>query len=806
MTDQSVQANANLLEAKTDSPASECVTNEGTNGVVAPVFATRFIYNSNVKPATVEAAFARKKSTAIQKFPGTIQSRTFWCGTARGGNHVHGNQTVNIAGESSEMLHKYNNETMNCDGFKPPREDTCDSGTVVCGVTRQLHADTRDPCGEKSTARDTLSDTYLHDQNNSQKTQGQVRISVNTASDNHSTMNCAKPIYDVNYCGFEDKFASEIICTNVKNKKARCDVQTPIFDLWKNQVDFTFGFVPLQEQVLPTVNIHDGVFSGSLLETHELVKATGKPNFLQARIPIQSQLNVEQWEKALVGYWDRQLLDLLKYGFPLDFNRACDLGQYTGNHSSAIEFPKDIEAYLQEELSYGALLGPFEKHPIKGGHCSPFMTRSKPNSDRHRVIVDLSWPQRASVNAGIDKASYLDSAFELTFPTVDDITSELKRLGRGAHIYKVDVSRAFRHVKVDPRDYDLLGLYWGGYYVDSCVPFGTRHGSQIFQRLSDAVRFMMRQKGYAIIDYIDDYVGVAVPSVVSASYAALLQLMSDLGLTVSQKKLVAPATQVTCLGVMIDSVNGTIAIPPEKLQQINKNVHDWLGKSVVSKRQLQSLLGLLLYIHKCVKPARIFLNRMLELLRSSHSTQRITLTSDFKRDLNWFATFLPKYNGVSLYDHRPIDMALHLDACLTGFGGRCGQFVYHLPITRGFRNWNIVHLEMVNILLAMRLFANIWAAKKIQINCDNEAVVTVLTTGKTRDAFLAACARNIWYVTAIHDIEVQYKHVSGVNNQVADILSRWQGSPAQIEFLHTQVPNAQWLNVTVDLLELDPYL
>ena len=66
----------------------------------------------------------------------------------------------------------------------------------------------------------------------------------------------------------------------------------------------------------------------------------------------------------------------------------------------------------------------------------------------------------------------------------------------------------------------------------------------------------------------------------------------------------------------------------------------------------------------------------------------------------------------------------------------------------------------------MRLFANIWAAKKIQINCNNQAVVTVLTTGKTRDAFLAACASNIWYVTAIHDMGVQYKHVNGVNNQV----------------------------------------
>ena len=192
-----------------------------------------------------------------------------------------------------------------------------------------------------------------------------------------------------------------------------------------------------------------------------------------------------------------------------------------------------------------------------------------------------------------------------------------------------------------------------------------------------------------------------------SSYVTLLNLMSALGLTVSEKKLVAPSTQVTCLGVMIDTIARTFAISPEKLEQINSTVRSWLGKSIISKRQLQSILGLLLYVYKCVKPARVFLNRMLELLRSSHATQRITLTSEFKRNLNWFATFLPKYNGVSLYDHRPIDMALHLHACLTGFGGRCGQFIYHLPIACDFRNWTIVHLEIVNTLLAMRLFANI---------------------------------------------------------------------------------------------------
>ena len=129
-----------------------------------------------------------------------------------------------------------------------------------------------------------------------------------------------------------------------------------------------------------------------------------------------------------------------------------------------------------------------------------------------------------------------------------------------------------------------------------------------------------------MIDYIDDYIGMGVPSVAWASYDALTDLMRELGLTISSKKLV---TQVTCLGVLIDTVRGTIAIPPEKLADISRAVHQWLTKDVASKRQLQSILGLLLYVHKCVKPARVFLNRMLELLRSAQERQKILLTPEF---------------------------------------------------------------------------------------------------------------------------------------------------------------------------------
>ena len=43
---------------------------------------------------------------------------------------------------------------------------------------------------------------------------------------------------------------------------------------------------------------------------------------------------------------------------------------------------------------------------------------------------------------------------------MDNITDEVLKLGKGCKIFKVDISRAFRHVPIDPGDLDLLGLYW----------------------------------------------------------------------------------------------------------------------------------------------------------------------------------------------------------------------------------------------------------------------------------------------------------------------------------------------------------
>ena len=93
-----------------------------------------------------------------------------------------------------------------------------------------------------------------------------------------------------------------------------------------------------------------------------------------------------------------------------------------------------------------------------------------------------------------------------------------------------------------------------------------------------------------------------------------------------------------------------------------------------------------------------------------------------------------------MYSHKQCDHTVELNACITGIGGVWNNYVYYLPILLNYLNLTIVHLEMLNILVAVHAFAAHWSHKKVLIKCDNAAVVQVLTHSRTKDAFLGACA------------------------------------------------------------------
>ena len=174
--------------------------------------------------------------------------------------------------------------------------------------------------------------------------------------------------------------------------------------------------------------------------------------------------------------------------------------------------------------------------------------------------MDLSFPKNQSVNAFVECDSYLGTDFVLTLPSIDNVVQSVIKLGRGSHLFKIDVARVFRHIKVDPGDFKFLGLYHEGYYYDTSLAFGFRHGSTFFTRLSDSIRYIMKSEGYQVVNYIDDVIGLGTPSVATKSYHRLISLMEELGLDINSSKNTPPSTLVTCLGIDINTITFTLSL------------------------------------------------------------------------------------------------------------------------------------------------------------------------------------------------------------------------------------------------------
>ena len=99
--------------------------------------------------------------------------------------------------------------------------------------------------------------------------------------------------------------------------------------------------------------------------------------------------------------------------------------------------------------------------------------------------MDLSWPKGHSVHDGVSKNTDLGTEFSLHYPSVDSIIRTLYQFGPWVSIFKVDISRAFHHIPIDPGDIDLLGLqHRDKLYPDLKTPFSYRLGSIFFFRKS----------------------------------------------------------------------------------------------------------------------------------------------------------------------------------------------------------------------------------------------------------------------------------------------------------------------------------
>ena len=78
--------------------------------------------------------------------------------------------------------------------------------------------------------------------------------------------------------------------------------------------------------------------------------------------------------------------------------------------------------------------------------------------------------------------------------------------------------------------------------------------------------------------------------------------------------------------------------------------------------------------------------------------------------------------------------------------------------------------------MAIALWGHEWKRKRIVFHCDNLSTVSIINKGRSKIPVIMSLMRKLTWSAAIGNYTVQAKHILGVNNSIADALSRFQMS------------------------------
>ena len=451
---------------------------------------------------------------------------------------------------------------------------------------------------------------------------------------------------------------------------------------------------------------------------------------------------------------------------------------------SALQRPEVIGEYLARECAEGRVIGPLDRAQFPMVHTRRFGVIPKGSTGKWCLILDLSSPEGHRVNDGIQ-----ESLCSLSYMSVDDAVYAVREKGRGTLLAKVDIRSAYRIVPVHPEDWWLLGMLWdGSIYIDTALPFGLKSAPKIFNAVADTVEWIAKQQGVGtILHHLDDFLIVGDPGPVEC--AAQLTIL----LAVAMEKLEGPATVLTFLSIEMDTSEMALRLPEQKLQELKQLVARWIGKRSCLKRDIQSLVGKLQHACKVVVPGRTFLRRMFELLSiTAKSQHHIRLNQAFRSDLLWWHTFLSSWNGVSmmrgLQSISPNEKVFTDASGVTGCGAWWGKSWLQLKWVAGmaFGSLPITQKEVLPVVLACVVWGWQWYQKTVLVHCDNEAAVTVLNSGYSRDPHIMHLLRRLFFIKAHFQINLRATHIPGAENIQADAISR----DLIVALFFSQVPEA----------------
>jgi hypothetical protein len=387
------------------------------------------------------------------------------------------------------------------------------------------------------------------------------------------------------------------------------------------------------------------------------------------------------------------------------------------------------------------------------------------------------------VNEGVDLARLP----ELRYTRVWDLVEHLRELRRAFPqeqilMAKADLAQAYRQASTRLSDVWMCCYYFDGWFwTDLRQPFGMSPCPNNFSRLSAAVEWIMRRKGHFVKVYLDDFGLMGVGTRCAEAMAVLLDLFAQLGLPVQRDKLEregVPATTMVFLGVVIDSDKMELRLEEARIAAMKSTLSKWCRRKRAKLRSIQSLAGVLNFAAAVIRPGRLYCHEIYRATRVSAGDRGkwITLSDAFRADVRWWLDVGMDWPGVAVIPPfeplTPEAAQWYTDASQWGYGAYFqGEFFYG-EWSDEERSLSINLRELLAVYFALAVFGPRVAHSHIWARCDNEMAVFVIGKLSAREPLLVHILRKLHAVQARHDVTLSPHHINGVDNVLADPLSR----------------------------------
>lgn len=500
-----------------------------------------------------------------------------------------------------------------------------------------------------------------------------------------------------------------------------------------------------------------------------------------------------------------ELLHIVRHGAEIlpRGKRLADVPPFeVHNYPATPEGAAATLADIESELARGVL--------IEVTHKPQYLTALSVKQEaagKVRVLRDCSAPEGNAANDHVDALHY----------TMMDVRDAQAAMRPRRWMAKVDIKAAFRTVGVRPDQRGLLGFKFrppeGGrdrYFVDTRLPFGLKNSSEIFCRLSTAVRAMMVTRGYeSVVVYVDDFLIIEdAQERCAQALQALLELLGGLGFTVSPHKTVQPTHELTFLGYMLRTNEGdagamSISVPQEKLRKAQATARELADQRQISLKAAQSALGYFNHLAMAVYAARCFMRRIMDAVTEAERQGRrhITVTRDIQMDLRFWIHFAGQYNGKSVVLEHPrmVRGLLSTDASDWGMGGFFNGLWFSVkwsqlsaarvhrsnralnkpdlwPDCQDKRNgrWGIEYREQFALWWALLLWSPLLRDKTATWSNDNSVTVANMRRMGASNPNFMKLLRQIYKLSAMQNVRHVMRQVTSAENYLADLASRGQ--------------------------------